>query len=129
MNPPICNQTTGVRTMHKTNLCLHCGARAVSRDQVATVPTPARTASWVPLPHERLLTGVQSALERVGLSVVTEAHGLTRDGDRYFGLLQLANGQDDQDFGLVVGLRNSHDKSCPAGLVLGASIFVCDNLS
>lgn len=97
--------------MYKTNLCLHCGAHAVSRDQVASVLTPARTASWVPLPHDRLLTGVQSALERVGLSVVTEAHGLTRDGQCYFGLLQLNNGQADHDFGLVVGLRNSHDKS------------------
>lgn len=115
--------------MHKTNPCLPCGARAGSRDQVAAVLTPARTASWVPLPHNRLLAGVQSALERVGLSVVTEAHGLTRDGQRYFGLLQLNNGQADHDFGLVVGLRNSHDKTFPAGLVVGAAIFVCDNLS
>jgi hypothetical protein len=29
----------------------------------------------------------------------------------------------------VVGLRNSHDKSFPAGLAVGASVFVCDNLS
>jgi len=115
--------------MNKTNLILHCGARAVSREQVATVPTPARTASWVPLPHHQLLNGVQTALERAGLSVVTEAHGLTRDGDRYFGLLQLANGHTDQEFGLVVGLRNSHDKRFPAGLVVGASVFICDNLS
>src|SRR5207249_1742876 len=30
---------------------------------------------------------------------------------------------------LVVGIRNSHDKSFPAALVLGASVFICDNLS
>jgi hypothetical protein len=30
---------------------------------------------------------------------------------------------------LVVGLRNSHDKRFPAGLVVGASVFVCDNLA
>jgi len=34
-----------------------------------------------------------------------------------------------EGFGLVVGVRNSHDKSFPAALVLGASVFVCDNLS
>jgi hypothetical protein len=72
---------------------------------------------------------VQQSLERSGLHVVTEAHGLTRDGNRYFGLLQVANGSNADDFGLVVGIRNSHDKTFPAGLVLGASIFVCDNLS
>ena len=31
--------------------------------------------------------------------------------------------------GLVVGLRNSHDKSCPASIALGAAVFCCDNLS
>jgi len=28
-----------------------------------------------------------------------------------------------------MGLRNSHDKTFPAGIVAGASVFVCDNLS
>jgi hypothetical protein len=58
----------------------------------------------------------------------SEAHGLTRDGRRYFGLLQVANGTNPDDFGLVVGVRNSHDRSFPASLVLGAACFVCDNL-
>jgi Domain of unknown function (DUF932) len=115
--------------MRKTNLCLHCGARSVTREQVAAVMTPARTTTWVPIPHDRLLAGVQCSLERAGLSVVTEAHGLSGNGDRYFGLLQVANGENPEDFGLVVGLRNSHDRTFPAGLVVGASVFVCDNLS
>lgn len=115
--------------MHRCNLCLHAGAHAASREQVAAVPTPSRTDSWVPIGHHRLLAGVQTALERAGLRVVGEAHGLTRGGERYFGLLQVANGRAPEDFGLVVGLRNSHDKSFPAGLVVGASVFVCDNLS
>src|SRR5262249_30769696 len=68
-------------------------------------------------------------LERAGLSVVSEAHGLSRDGARYFGLLEVVNGRPDGDFGLVVGLRNSHDKSFPAGLAVGAHVMVCDNLS
>ena len=114
--------------MRTTNLCLHAGARTVSRDQIAAVLTPPRTPTWVPIPHGRLLEGMQGALARAGLAVVSEAHGLTHDGHRYFGLLQVATGED-ADFGLVVGLRNSHDKSFPAGLVVGASVFVCDNLS
>lgn len=81
------------------------------------------------VPHHRLLTGVQESLARSGLYVVTEAHGLTKDGNRYFGLLQVANGTNPDGFGLVVGVRNSHDKTFPAGLVMGASVFCCDNLS
>jgi hypothetical protein len=115
--------------MRKTSLMLHTGARSATREQVALVPTPARTQSWVPIPHARLLDGVQGCLERAGLVVISEAHGLTADGCRYFGLLQVAQADTERDFGLVVGLRNSHDKSFPAGLVVGAAIFVCDNLS
>ncbi len=115
--------------MRKANLILHCGANAATREQIAATATPARTATWVPIPHDRLLVGVQECLARAGLSVVSQAHGLTRDGNRYFGLLQLAtSGNEPNDFGLVVGLRNSHDRSFPAGLAVGASIFVCDNL-
>ena len=54
---------------------------------------------------------------------------LTKDGNRYFGRLQVGNGEDGGDHGLVIGLRNSHDKTFPAGLVVGAAVFVCDNLS
>src|SRR4051794_27693324 len=105
----------------KANLMLHCGANKVDREQVAAVTTPARTQTWTPIPHHRLLTGVQDTLERSGLAVVTEAHGLTHDGARYFGMLQVAN--DNKDFALVVGIRNSHDKKFPAGLVVGSSVF------
>jgi hypothetical protein len=118
--------------MRTTNLILHCGARSVTREQIAAVATPPRTPTWVPIPHGRLLDGVGDCLTRAGLAVVAEAHGLTRDGNRYFGLLQLAPASppaDAQDFGLVVGLRNSHDKRFPAGLVVGATVFLCDNLS
>lgn len=43
--------------------------------------------------------------------------------------MQVAAADPAADFALVVGLRNSHDRTFPAGLVLGASVFVCDNLS
>lgn len=115
--------------MRKSNLFLHCGAHAATREHVASVATPERTASWVPIGHSKLLETVQASLERSGLHVVTEAHGLTKEGNRYFGLLEVANGSNPEDFGLVVGVRNSHDKSFPAALALGASVFVCDNLS
>src|SRR5262245_12926399 len=116
--------------MHQSKLYLHCGASAVTAEQLASVPTPPRTPTWVPIAHHALLAGVKDTLTRQGLTVVTEAHGLGHQGARYFGLLQVAQpGEDGGDFGLVVGVRNSHDKSFPAALALGASIFVCDNLS
>jgi hypothetical protein len=63
------------------------------------------------------------------MRVVNEAHGLSHDGDRYFGLLEIANGSNHPDYSRVLGIRNSHDKRFPAGLVLGNQVLVCDNLS
>jgi hypothetical protein len=115
--------------MRQSNLCLLRGAEVVQREQLAMVETPARTASWVPIPHHTLLAGVEDVLIRSGCTIVNESHGLGHEGQRYFGLIQVANGENSDLFSLIVGLRNSHDKSFPAGLVIGASVFVCDNLS
>jgi len=65
----------------------------------------------------------------VGLKVVNEAHALSSGGQRYFGLLEVVNGQQHGDYGLVLGLRNSHDKTFPAALAVGSGVFVCDNLA
>ena len=113
-------------------LMLHCGGMAVDRGQLEVIPTPEATATWQPIPHGTLVSRVQDTLERSGLIVAEEAHGVTADGNRYFGLLRIKAESvigDGGDFGLVVGVRNSHDKSFPAGLVVGASVFVSDNLS
>ena len=61
--------------------------------------------------------------------MVNEAHGMSADGARYFGLLQIVNGDKEGDYCYVLGLRNSHDKRFPAGLVVGSGVFVCDNLA
>lgn len=44
-------------------------------------------------------------------------------------MLEITNGERDCDYGLVIGIRNSHDKSFPAAIALGSAVFVCDNLA
>jgi hypothetical protein len=83
----------------------------------------------VPIPHHRLLTQVEQTLTGAGLSVVNQAHALSSDRMRYFALLEVVNGQGSQDYNLILGLRNSHDKKFPAALVVGSAVQVCDNLS
>lgn len=116
--------------MKVLNLCIHgSDSQRVEREQVATVKTPQGDGIWRPIPHIRLLDGIQKSLERSGLRIVQEAHALAREGDQYFGLFQVANGVNHDDYSVVVGLRNSHDKAFSAGLVVGSGVFVCDNLS
>lgn len=111
------------------NLMLHCGAKHVPRTAVEKAFTPQASASWVPVPHHRLLEQVESTLAGSGLTIVNQAHALWQDGQRYFGLMEVTNGQDHADYGLVVGLRNSHDKTFPAAIALGSVVLVCDNLA
>lgn len=111
------------------NLVLHCGAHSVARSSIVKSTTPRPTATWTPIPHILLIEEVERALKTNGLKIVNQAHSLTHDGSRYFGLIEVQNGSIHPDYAYVLGLRNSHDKRFPAGLVAGASVFVCDNLS
>jgi hypothetical protein len=111
------------------DLLLHCGAHKVERTTLDLIATPPATETWFPIPHRSLLGQVENKLRNSGLEIVNEAHALTHDGNRYFGLLQVVSDEQSRDFALVLGIRNSHGQSFPAGLVVGASVFCCDNLS
>jgi hypothetical protein len=96
---------------------------------VENIPTPGATHTWTPIPHSQLIQQVEKTLSANRLTVGTFAHSLSHDGNRYFGLMEVTNGENEEDYCWVLGLRNSHDKRFPAGFVAGASVFVCDNLS
>lgn len=113
----------------KLDLTLHCGASQVDLPTLRKAPTPVATATHVPIPHYHLYQQVLNNLDNVGLQLVQQQHALTRNGDRYFGMLQVANGSGAEDYSLVIGLRNSHDKRFPAGFCVGSGVFVCDNLA
>ena len=74
------------------NLILHCGARAAERKEIIAVPTPRPTESWSPIPHIELVKQVEGTLRSNGLVVGTQAHSLTHDGMRYFGLMEIHPG-------------------------------------
>jgi len=114
---------------HHPNLILHCGASSTSRNVVKFTSTPRPTSTWTPIPHIHLIEEVERALKANGLKIANQVHSLTHDKARYFGLMEIHNGVNHEDYTYVLGLRNSHDKRFPAGLVAGASVFVCDNLS
>lgn len=111
-------------------MLLHCGAELVDRRSVYNVPTPSGTETWYPLAHAGLIHEVESQLQSAGFRLTGEHHALSHEGARYFGLFEVNfPGRQDRDYGWVVGIRNSHDKTYPAGLVAGSRVFVCDNLA
>jgi hypothetical protein len=117
-------------TRRHPNLMLHCGANLVPRRVMEDTPTPRGTRTWTPIPHVQLVRQVERTLETNRLVIGTFVHSLSHDGARYFGLMEIqTQGGGGGDYCWVLGLRNSHDKTFPAGVVAGASVFVCDNLS
>ncbi len=111
-------------------LILHCGGQLRSKEEVFAVPIPPATSSYTPLPHESLVTRVEKQLAVEGIVIKEERLALAKEGQRLFGLLHVRiPGSTMTEFGCVIGIRNSYDKSLPSGLCIGATVFVCDNLS
>jgi hypothetical protein len=106
-------------------LVLHAGAEETDYTYLRQMETPPATPTHVPLPHFRLVDLVVHSLSYYGHEVREQHHGVTPDGNRYFGVLTIRSpytGYED-----MVGLRNSHDKSLPVGIAFGSHVFVCDN--
>lgn len=111
-----------------TNLMLHAGANLTTANEVRLCETPPATETHFPIPHAELIqTVIDYAKGSHGYELGTQAHALTPGGMRYFGLFEVQS--DRQDYNPVIGLRNSHDKAFSASLVMGSSVFVCDNLA
>jgi len=111
-------------------LMLHCGGQLKTKEEVFAVPAPRATATYVPLPYESFITRIQKQLAVEGISVTEERLALAKDGQRLFGLLALAMpGFNQTDYGCILGLRTSYDRSFANGVSIGAAVFVCDNLS
>lgn len=115
--------------MKLNNLYLHCGGATVSNERLTEVPTPQPEGRWHPIAHHVLVEQVHSGLEAAGMRVVNTAHALNRNSAHYFGLMQVMDDNASDEWGTIVGLRNSHDKRFPAGLAIGSAVFTCDNLS
>jgi hypothetical protein len=129
-------------TRKKVNLSI-CGGehKVTTLEEVQSVVTPEKeyrkernqdgslSVSYQPIGHDLLIQKTRSHLDNAGFEVVGESHNLARGGKRYFGLFEVVHqNRDNTERGTVVGLRNAHDKSFPAGLCAGDAPFVCDNL-
>lgn len=127
----------------KVNLHICGGNRTlVDYEVVESVPTPPVSyrskpnkktgelaISHQPIAHHKLVERTKDRLAVNGFSVTDEVHSLARDDNHYFGLFAVEHpNRENSERGCVVGLRNSHDKTFPAGLCAGDAPFVCDNL-
>jgi hypothetical protein len=111
-------------------LMLHCGGQLAPREEVFNVPAPAATATYAPLPYESFVVRIEKQIAVEGIAIAEERLALAKNGQRLFGLLALTMpGFGRAEYGCVLGLRTSYDRSFANGVCIGAAVFVCDNLS
>lgn len=108
-------------------LMLHSGGIRIDREELAKIETPAREGIWQPIAHRTLFDLVEKTITDNGLQIESVDMGVAREGKRFFALMKMM--AENSDYCMTVGLRNSHDKSFPAGLAVGSNVFVCDNLA
>jgi|GEM_PF-3550234 len=115
----------------RPRILLLCGGEVIERETLFGINTPPLTETWFPLPHRHLIVEVENQLTAAGFQLLGQTQAISHDGYRHFGTLEVSQfgNMPKNGHGWVVGLRNSHDKTFPAGLAAGTRVLVCDNLA
>tara|TARA_Y100000310_G_scaffold56232_1_gene51591 strand:+ start:27227 stop:28024 length:798 start_codon:yes stop_codon:yes gene_type:complete len=100
-----------------------------TRHDIDLVSLPNRTRTYTPVPHGEVVDIVETEAQNMGLTVKNPVFGLARKGQQLFGAFEVV-GQDHLggEVQLMLGFRNSYDKSLSLGVCFGAKVFVCSNL-
>lgn len=114
-----------------SQLLTQCGSQRCSLEQLLTVPEPQQTATYQPLNHydfaHNILTIASDLLN--GYQFDSDQYAMSNDGQKLFGVITYRKQSSEREgVKLAIGIRNSYDKSMSAGLTIGASVIVCDNL-
>ncbi len=114
--------------MQNAQLVSHMDTDIVTRAELQTLVTPARTRTWQPIPHIKLVETLERVLAENQIAIHKEQFALRRDGSALFGVFQLIY-QNTEDGVAALGLRTSNNKTMSIQLCAGLSVFVCDNLA
>lgn len=115
-----------------SELLTQCGSKRCSLEQLLTVPVPEKTNSYTPLNHYDFAVNVKTVATNLlrDFTFAKEAYALSSNGNKMFGVLSYGSRStsDNDPLRLSIGIRNSLDKSLAAGVAVGTSVIVCDNL-
>jgi hypothetical protein len=111
-------------------LMLHRGGQIVTENQLRSIKAPDPSGRWYPISHGELLDIVTKVGDEIGLTFGNSEFGVQSEGQKMFGVLEVEN-QDHMDgqLRLMMGLRNSMDRSFSAAMCFGSKVFVCDNMA
>ena len=110
------------------SLMLHCGGKYADWETVKSVPCPAPTRTYYPMPHHEVFDAVRAEVTTQGGVITQSAHALSNEGARYFALMEV---QDEQfaEGRSIIGIQNGHDRKISFKFSIGSKVFACDNLA
>ena len=114
-----------------TQLLTQCGSKRCSIEHLLDIPEPEKTSTYTPLNHYDLAVNTAMIATDIlkGYRFDGDSYALSADGQKMFGVLTFRKVNSlNEDIKVAIGIRNSYDKSMSAGLVVGSSVLVCDNL-
>lgn len=107
------------------------GSQMVTLDHLRNLPTPeARGARHQPIPHHELVDTLTDQILDRGWDVTHTQMGTAASGKRLFGTMKLRGpgNMDAKEMNPTLGFRSSTDSALSIRMVVGATVFVCDNL-
>jgi hypothetical protein len=118
----------------QNQLMLHCGGKPASFHDLDLIPMPQETRTYKPVSHFTLANRIKTISQdlltlKTGDATFTlesESYGLAKDGNQMFAVITFHN--ESGKLGLMIGFRNSYDKSMSLAICCGATVFICDNL-
>ncbi len=110
----------------------------VTEEELRSFPTPLGTSTHIPIEHGRFVDLLDGSLNDHGWEITDKDYGIwpskindvLYDAARMFGVYKIAREDvaKSDDVELALGIRNSHDKTFAADVVIGINVMVCDNL-
>ena len=114
-----------------TSICLDSGGKLVELDYLRNMGVPEpKGPRHHPIRFDLFADMVNHRIRRIfpDYEVYKTHYALNNKETQFFGLtVMLVPGWDDE-MGLLIGYRGSIDQSLSESLVVGANVFICDNL-
>lgn len=101
----------------------------ITMEQAFAIPIPEETKTYIPVSNEDLWKLMQQKAFQRGLQLGTPQMGIDHNGQRLFGSVEIVNMDHlDNEVRLMLGFRNSYNKSMSVGICFGSKVFVCSNM-
>ena len=88
-------------------LMLHAGASRIGRQDLLSLPMPEATDTHKPIAHSRVVAGIIEALAFRKMDVVRDGYGISKDGMRMFGFLEVPSSETAFGWGLPAGIQRT----------------------